>query len=714
MSEIIHPDDLELYEKHMIEDFPHKKPGNFQYRIITRDGKEKWIEHVCKPVFDEEGHYIGKRGSNRDITHTKKIQEALKASESHYRSLVENSLVGVFQTNTRGEILFANQALADILEYDNPDELKSISSIRLHKYPEKRDLIIKRLKKDSKIDQMELEVLSKCGKELNLIMAASINNDIISGMLIDVTQRKILEENLKEAEHRYRMVGQLISDFAYSCVQDEKDNYAVDWITDSFYNITGFSEDELRLNRCWMFTVHPDDEEIAQQQLSELKHGMYNIRTFRIIDSRGKVRWLRNYIRCVEDSQLGKLRIYGAAQDITQQRNYLDELRHELEINQSLSRIYPVLISESSTLSDIAFVVFEEAKKLTGSEKGYVSTIDPDNLDMVVHTHTAMMDECQIGEDVDKIRFPCDDNGSYPALWGYSLNKLQAFYTNSPANHPAAKGTPEGHIVLEKFLSVPVIMGEELVGQIALANPGKDYSKNDLEAVKRLAEFYALAIQRIRYKKKILDSLNEKELLLREIHHRVKNNLQIIVSLLNLQSHETMEQQAKEFCRVSQDRVRTMALVHEKLYHSHKLSNISIQDYIKSLAEGLFQTYVTQPGSITMDMDVDDVSLNLDTAIPLGLIINELLTNSLKYAFPNRKTGKIFIKCKSENDKYILTIADDGVGLPQEIEPEKTDTLGLKLVYSLVNQINGSMEIKRTRGTKFVIKFSELQYKNRI
>jgi PAS domain S-box-containing protein len=210
---------------------------------------------------------------------------------------------------------------------------------------------------------------------------------------------------------------------------------------------------------------------------------------------------------------------------------------------------------------------------------------------------------------------------------------------------------------------------------------------------------------------RIKASLKEKEVLLKEIHHRVKNNLQIISSLLNLQSTYITDGQALGMFKESQNRVRSMALIHEKLYQSKDIARIDFAEYIRNLTGNLVRSYGFSPVMVKLIIDADHISLGVDTAIPCGLIINELVTNSLKYAFPDGRNGEIRITLKQDNGdgRYWLSISDDGRGLPESIELRKTSTLGLQLVTTLVDQLNGTIEVKRENGTEFIIRFSELK-----
>lgn len=205
----------------------------------------------------------------------------------------------------------------------------------------------------------------------------------------------------------------------------------------------------------------------------------------------------------------------------------------------------------------------------------------------------------------------------------------------------------------------------------------------------------------------LLKSLKEKDVLLKEVHHRVKNNMQIIASLFNLQQKSIQDPDSLSAFNDTKNRVNTMAMVHESLYHTDDLSNLDIAQYIENLLTSLYRTYVTNRELVNMEMDVERVNMNLNTAIPLGLIINELITNSLKYAFPEGKKGNIALGLYSEDGGHALYVVDDGIGLPEEIDIKNTESLGMQLVTTLVEQIEGTIELNRKGGTGFIIKFQD-------
>jgi two-component sensor histidine kinase len=205
----------------------------------------------------------------------------------------------------------------------------------------------------------------------------------------------------------------------------------------------------------------------------------------------------------------------------------------------------------------------------------------------------------------------------------------------------------------------------------------------------------------------IKQSLQEKEILLKEVHHRVKNNLQVISSILNLQSHYIKDEAALETLKEIQNRIKSMALIHENLYQNKDLSHLNFGEYIANLVQNLVYTYNSSKKEIEVLMDVDDIFLNLDYSIPCGLIINELISNSLKHAFTESEKGTIKVIFKKHTDLVHLSIEDDGKGFNKKIDFRNTDSLGLQLVMALVDQINGKIEQKAQtkKGTIYTIEF---------
>ena len=227
---------------------------------------------------------------------------------------------------------------------------------------------------------------------------------------------------------------------------------------------------------------------------------------------------------------------------------------------------------------------------------------------------------------------------------------------------------------------------------------------DDLGAEKALLERTQHEV--LRSEQTVRASLREKEVLLKEIHHRVKNNLQVISSLLNLQARYLPDPAARAIFSQSQNRVQSIALVHERLYESADLSHVNFGKYLSVLLDNIFDTHDAASRGLSKIIDVGDANLTVDVAIPCGLIVNELVTNALKHAFPGGRTGTVRVSLRgSSNGALDLTVEDDGVGMPPAIDPRNTVSLGLDLVVTFAEQLNAEMTVVRERGTCFRFRF---------
>jgi len=245
----------------------------------------------------------------------------------------------------------------------------------------------------------------------------------------------------------------------------------------------------------------------------------------------------------------------------------------------------------------------------------------------------------------------------------------------------------------------------------ALRNARQDLEKRVAERTQALSEanskLHSEIAQRERSEEQIRGSLKEKEVLLSEVHHRVKNNLQIISSLLALQCDRVADETVRGALMDSQSRVRSMALIHEQLYRSGDLARIDLARYVEGLSKTLLDSYSSRSPKVRITANVDKVFLPVGLALPCGLIVNELLTNCLKHAFPGDRSGEVHIEFHGNvAEGYILTVSDDGVGLPADLDWRRTRSLGLRLVVNLAEiQLHGRIHVTAGSGAVFKIQF---------
>jgi two-component sensor histidine kinase len=276
----------------------------------------------------------------------------------------------------------------------------------------------------------------------------------------------------------------------------------------------------------------------------------------------------------------------------------------------------------------------------------------------------------------------------------------------------------EGNIAV---LAVPILTGTRVDGVFYVSNPpSHPFTDRDEELLVRLATHAAIAIQNAQLYRQAQEeltqrrqaeahltaSLREKEVLLKEVHHRVKNNMQIVSSLLELQSDVIDDATLLAQFRDSQDRIRSMALVHETLYQSQDLARLDLARYIHTLSAQLVRSYRVDPQRITVQIQVEPVILDVDQAIPCGLILNELLSNAFKYAFPQNRTGAVHIALHADTaQQAALVVRDNGIGFPDAIDFRHTESLGLQLVAMLTEQLQGTIALERADGTIFTLTF---------
>ena len=297
-------------------------------------------------------------------------------------------------------------------------------------------------------------------------------------------------------------------------------------------------------------------------------------------------------------------------------------------------------------------------------------------------------------------------------MFGYSLDEVQG----RTLDILLPQGSAEAHHEHVNEFDSSSIPARRMAARGQISGRRKNGSEFPAEAsISKVtidgSRIYTVMLRDITHRKQteehIRSSLREKEILLQEVHHRVKNNLQVVSSLLRLQERGIDDPQMRQLFKESQNRVQSMALIHEQLYKSDSLAAIDFPDYLRQLIAHLFGSYQVSSSRIASQTHVADVHLGVDDAVPCGLILNELLSNALKYAFPDGREGLVRIEL-SEQDaqgQLSLTVADDGVGLPEDIAFWNTQTLGLRLVRSLVRQLDGDVKIDRSQGTCITVTF---------
>ena len=536
-----------------------------------------------------------------------------------------------------------------------------------------------------------------------------------------VKDKIINDGSLRENQ---RFLTTLISNlpgYVYRC-HEESGKWFTQFASDGIYELTGYNpEDFLRDGKMsYGLIVHPDDQKIVSNVVKDAikERKPYQI-TYRIQTSEGNEKWVWEQGRGIFNKEGRLIATEGFITDISEKKKAEEEI---LKKNAELSTLNKIgnSINKLAEPSEILALIFSMVGRLFDNNNLYIALYDEKKQEISFPIYTVKGEYVYLKN--RKLR---------KGLTEYVLKTKKPLLINNNIEESFKKLKIEQLGEKSKSLvSVPILLSNRVIGVITLQDYNKEYAyeESQIELLTTIASQVAISLENSRLfatlqqeleekkeaEKRIIASLHEKELLLQEIHHRVKNNLQIMSSLLRLQSTYFKNPEIQHIFRESENRIRAMAIIHNKLYRSLNYDKVDFADYVSTLIQNLYLSYGVDTSKIVLNVNLNDIHLNIDTAIPCGLIINELISNSLKYAFPGNKNGTITIEMELNGDEAELSVRDNGIGISKEINPMKTDTLGLKLVQLLTLQMDGSVEVVNSSpGTEFKIKFKELVYKQR-
>ncbi|MGB3263381.1 MAG: PAS domain S-box protein [Microcoleus sp.] len=638
---------------------------------------------------DAKGEVVGAVGVSTDITNRQKsiatletanqelehklqqqtavLNAALAASEKKYRNLVETSQELIWSIDIQGILTFVNTAAKRIYGYEPPEMIgRRFTEFLVPQQKTKQIEIFAQLLARTSLQQQtpnspyEIEQVRKDGSPVHLRVNSIVNqaeNGAILGLCgtaTDISDRKRSEEALQEATDQLRAVLDAVPGL-------------ISWI--------GSDLRYIGVNQHLATSFQLSPESFVGQEINFLDKGSsFGELIRKFFDSSSHQIWqeidieingsIRNYLIVAQKYNQGTAAV-SVGIDIT------DRKRAEAQKTELIASLQ------------------ESERKLRSL---YEATSDA----------VMLLDE--------QAFFDC--NIATLAIFGCA-NKKQ-FYGKKPSEF-SPQFQPSGQdscSLSAQKISTAMQTGSCRFDWVHKRLDGSEFPAEvllnamEINGRKVIQAVVRDITDRKRDEDRIKASLAEKEVLLKEIHHRVKNNLQVISSLLKLQSRYIQDSQITEMLKESQNRVRSMALVHEQLYQSKNLSNIDFAEYIQNLAHNLFQAYEIHAECVNLQTNIAPCSMNIDTAVPCGLIINELVTNSLKYAFKGKTQGTININFTLDNNGVcVLNVTDSGIGFPQDLDYRNARTLGLRLVGSLVKQIRGKIELLETAGTSFKITF---------
>ncbi len=642
-----------------------KQNAYYEMVHVTKNGKRIPVE-VSNHIFQFKGRTVA-IAITRDISERKEAEKELLERKTQIEAIFSSMNDAIVIMDKKGEIFMINDAavrfhrfktkeeyLRNLPDYYDLFELASMDGTILYpdQWPSGRAFRGEILR--------DFEVILK-RKDTGESWVASYNTsvvyndeneiDFIVFIIHDITQRNKSEKALKESEEKYRLISENTGDVIWILdLKSQKFTY----VSPSVYHLRGYTPEEV-IKQSLEEVMTPESYRFIIDNLPKA------INTIISGDDSGVMRNRIDQIRkdgTIVPTEVVTTPLFNGKGEISSILGVSRDITERLKIEAERDRLFNFSIDMLCIAGFDGYFkelnpAWEETLGWTNEElmsQPYLEFVHPEDLDSTIKSAEGLSK----GQKVIRFdnRYLCKD-GSYRWI---------------------------------SWNSYPLVE-EELIFAVA----------RDVTQMKEIEEA-------------LIRSLKEKEMLLKEIHHRVKNNLMIISSLLNLQSQYIKDKEALGIFKESQSRARSMALIHERLYRSTDLKRINFGDYIRTLSNDLFHTYADGSGRIILNIDVEDVMMDINTAIPLGLILNELVSNSLKHGFPNEKSGEINISFRFVDDEYVLSVSDTGIGFPEDLDHHNTDSLGLQLVNNLTGQIDGEIELDTTNGTEFNIRFKEKKY----
>lgn len=635
-----------------------KPPYRFAGEVLNkRKNGEIFTAYLSASALrNARGEVIGAMGVSRDITTLKQAEQELKISEQKYRAIYNQAHIGMALVDIDGEkFIDTNNRLADMLGYSRDELLgRSVESFRvlgdLSRLPKGKEFIRRGFERI--ID--EHRYYKKDGTEIIVnIMVTLIRNQQNEPQYFiyvyeDITPKRKAEEQIRLQSAKLNAIFESTSHMIWSC--------------DKELRLTSFNHNQaLWLKEQYGVTAFVGMSMVSGKMVSDNAYNQFWIdkaeRVFagepqqfetEVITPAGRTVYREIFINPIYNERNEVVEMSCIAHDVTEKKIADDKLIASEQKNRAIINALP----------DILFTLTKDGVFVDARARNDADFFMPR--------------EFFIGKNIKTV---------FPGELGkaFSKNIKTALSKNS----------------VVEFEYDYVHNNEHRYYEIRYAK----INANECMVISRDITDKKTAEQKMRA------SLKEKEVLLKEVHHRVKNNLQVISSILNLQSSYIKDAKILEILHESQNRIKSMAFVHESLYQTKDFASINFQEYVGNISRNLVHSYSLSTAP-ELNLDLDPIFLNLDTSIPCGLIINELLSNALKYAFKDGRKGAINVSVKDNSNKITITIADNGIGLPKGLDYRNTESLGLQLVVTLVEQINGTIEIDQKKGTKFTIEFS--------
>ncbi|MEG4443929.1 PAS domain S-box protein [Microcoleus sp. AT9_B5] len=668
----------------------------------------------------------------RDITARKRAEAALQKSEEKFRNLFDDAPIALGLARVRDfRTIEVNEAHRQMLGYSD-SELAAMTFTELT-HPEDLQADVEQLKQlvcgNISRFQREKRLIKKNGELMWANLTVTLIRDregiplYTMQAIEDISYRKRAEMEFQQLKERLQFL--LGSNPAVIFTAAPKGEFCTTYISDNVQTVVGYESQKMLADcKFWSSRIHPEDRSQFLVSYSNLSADKNCICEYRFRHQDGIYRWLRTELKLLVDRRGVPIEIIGYVADISNSKHA--ELARGQQFEQErLVEAIARRVRQSLQLEEILNTTVAELQQVLLADRVLVYQLLPENGGRVIAEAVAegcsqLMDRC-FGEEA----FPAQ---SYQLYLEGRVSAICALDSPCLTDCVAQFMT---EIQVRAKLVVPIIQHSQLWGLLIAhqCDRSRNWQESEINLFQQLVNQLAIAIQqsllyqqlqaelsdRKQAEANLKNSLREKEILLKEIHHRVKNNLCVVASLLELQSNTVADPQVSKMFEESQNRLYSMALIHEKLYRSTNLAQINFGEYLEDLVSNLFHSYNISNNQIQLQVLAEPISLNLETATPCGLIANELVSNTLKHAFPDGTTGTVSVECYQTSDREIhLLVKDNGIGFPQNLDFRKTHSMGFQVVCTLTEQLEGSIEISREVGTSFHLKFNELNYFQRL
>ncbi|MGA9120011.1 MAG: PAS domain S-box protein [Bacteroidota bacterium] len=673
----------------------NREVSDFESQVTRNGGGQFWISENIKLVSDEDGNPLHYIVTVQDITSKKLAERELRLLANTVACARDCFLL----TNLEGSILFVNDAFIATYGY-SADELVGKSPVLLggngtaHEALEEAYLPssgswsgeITAARSDGTVFPAEIRtstVRDEAGKPVAFVTVAR-----------DIGDRKQNEEKIRNNELRLRRITDTMLD-----VITQVDTHGVcEYASPSHLKVLGYQPDAL-MGQSLLPLIYPADRTGMLAVFRRLyREATSGTAEYRFRKSGGGWIWVESLINPLLDDAGKVTGFVVGSLDVTQRKKADEALRlneARLEGLVSLNQMF-----DAST-QRIAEFALEEGVRLTRSEIGFVGFLSPDGntIESVIWSKRSQ-ELCGLQES-DPIAMLSPSGMFRHAI----LRREPVIYNQLSGRGPGIAPLPGRHVPIDRFMCIPVFDGENVLAIAGVGNKEEEYDTSDARQLTLLFEGMVVHMQRQHAQQELRKSLEEKEILLKEVHHRVKNNLQIISSLLSLQLGHVQDSSIAQLLRESQNRIRSMALIHERLYRSGDLSRIDFGTYVHNLISYLVRSYPVARMSTKIRVNIEGILLGVDMAIPCGLIVNELVSNSLIHGFTDGRAGEVSVEMTQNESVARLTVRDNGVGLPPGFSLRNVPTLGLQLIETLVDQIDGVIDLDTTAGTSFSVVF---------